>query len=152
MYNRVTLLGRITHDLELKSTANGVPVLSFSVACDRRYQQDKNNKVSDFFNCIAWRNEADFIAKYWTKGRAILIEGELQNRKYTDKNGIERQVTEVIVDRACFTGEKNPNSVPRDVPPPPEAPPERGKKNVVIDEAAPEQTQAPPPGDDDYPF
>ena len=69
MYNRVIIMGRITHDLEVKTTPNGVPVLTFSVACDRRYQADKQNKVTDFFNCVAWRNDADFIARYFGKGK-----------------------------------------------------------------------------------
>lgn len=106
MYNKVIMLGRITQDLELKTTPAGVSVLSFSIAVDRRYQADKENRVSDFFNCVAWRNEAEFISRFWHKGEAILLEGELQNRKYTDKNGAERAVTEIIVDRACFTGSK----------------------------------------------
>ena len=109
MYNKVIMLGRITKDLELKTTPNGVSVLTFSIAVDRRFQQKGEDKKTDFFNCVAWRNEADFISRYWSKGRAILIEGELQNRSYKDKNGVEKWVTEIIVDRACFTGEKAGN-------------------------------------------
>lgn len=108
MYNRVILLGRITQDLVLKTTPSGVSVLSFSIAVDRRFQQKGEEKKSDFFNCVAWRQEAEFISRFWSKGRAILIEGELQNRTYDDKNGVKRYVTEVIVDRASFTGEKRP--------------------------------------------
>ena len=125
MYNKVTLLGRICNDLELKTTPAGVSVLSFTVAADRRYQEQGKEKKADFFPCIAWRQEAEFISKFWTKGRPILIEGELQNRKYTDKQGVERQITEVIVDRACFTGDKRGAGKP---PLPEDAPPEHGKK------------------------
>lgn len=92
-------------DLELKTTPSGVVVLTFSIAVDRRYQTKGEEKKSDFFNCVAWRNEADFIARYWSKGKPILVEGELQNRSYTDRNGVQRQVTEIIVDRASFTGD-----------------------------------------------
>lgn len=105
MYNKVILLGRITQDLELKTTPGGVSVLSFSIAVDCRYQVKGDERKADFFNCVAWRNEAEFISRYWSKGRAILVEGELQNREYTDKNGVNRRITEVIVDRATFTGE-----------------------------------------------
>lgn len=106
MYNKCVFMGRIVNDLELKTTPNGVAVLSFRIAVDRRFQTKGEDKKSDFFNVVAWRNEAEFISKYWGKGRMILIEGELQNRSYTDKNGVERIMTELIVDRACFTGEK----------------------------------------------
>ena len=105
MYNKVTMLRRIVQDLELKATPSGVTVLTFSIAVDRRYQTKGEEKKSDFFNCVAWRNEAEFISRFWSKGKPILVEGELQNRSYTDKNGVGRQVTEIIVDRACFTGD-----------------------------------------------
>lgn len=106
MYNKVILMGRITKDLELQTTPSGVSVLSFSIAVDRAYQEKGKDRVSDFFNIVAWRNTAEFISRFFSKGKMILIEGELQNRKYTDKNGNERQVTEIVADRACFTGEK----------------------------------------------
>ncbi|MBR1832841.1 MAG: single-stranded DNA-binding protein [Ruminiclostridium sp.] len=109
MYNKVIMLGRITQDLELKTTPSGVPVLSFSIAVDRRFQTKGEEKKADFFNCVAWRNEAEFISRFWTKGRPILIEGELQNRSYVDKNNITRYITEIIVDRASFTGDKRPD-------------------------------------------
>ena len=108
MYNRVIMLGRVVTDLDLKTTQNGVSVLSFRIATDRRFQNKNEEKKSDFFNCVAWRQEAEFISRYWTKGRPILIEGELQNRSYVDKNGNTQYITEVIVDRATFTGDKKP--------------------------------------------
>ncbi len=110
MYNKVIMLGRITQDLELKTTPSGVSVLSFSIAVDRRFQTKGEERKSDFFNCVAWRNEAEFISRFWSKGRAILIEGELQNRSYTGKDGNVRYITEIIVDRASFTGEKTQSS------------------------------------------
>ncbi len=110
MYNKVILLGRITQDLELKTTPSGASVLSFSIAVDRRYQAKGEERKSDFFNCVAWRNEAEFISRYWSKGRPILVEGELQNRSYVDKNGVTKYVTEVIVDRATFTGDSRQNN------------------------------------------
>lgn len=109
MYNKVIMLGRVTQDLELKTTPQGISVLSFSIAVDRRYQVKGEERKSDFFNCVAWRNEAEFISRFWSKGRPILVEGELQNRSYVDKNGITRYVTEIIVDRATFTGDSRRN-------------------------------------------
>ena len=109
MYNKVILMGRITHDLELKTTPSGANVCSFSIAVDRRFQQKGEDKKSDFFNIVAWRQQADFVTRYFGKGRMILVEGELQTRSYTDKNGMNVRVTEVIADRLCFTGEKAQN-------------------------------------------
>ena len=109
MYNKVIMMGRIANDLELKTTTSGASVLSFRIAVDRRYQVKGEDRKSDFFNVVAWRNEAEFISRYFSKGRMILIEGELQTRSYTDKNGNTAYVTEIIVDRSTFTGEKSNN-------------------------------------------
>lgn len=146
MYNKVIIMGRICNDLEIKTTPSGVSVLSFSVAVDRQYQADKQNKATDFFNCVAWRNEAEFISRFWSKGKMILIDGELQNRKYTDKSGTERQITEIIIDRASFTGEKSE----REAPPPPEEPPQYKKQEEPKQMTADDVANA--AGGDDYPF
>ena len=149
MYNKIIIMGRICNDLEVKTTPSGVPVLSFSVAVDRNYQADKQNKVTDFFPCVAWRNEADFIARYFGKGRMILVEGELQNRKYTDKSGTERQITEIIVDRATFTGEKTA----REDPPLPEEPPQYKKQDAPATDTNVGSKEPPKDGKgEDYPF
>jgi len=105
MYNRVILMGRICHDLELKTTPNGVPVLSFRIAVERNYQVKGEDRKSDFFNVVAWRNNAEFISRYFFKGRMILLDGELQTRQYVDKNNLTRDIVEIIVDNASFTGE-----------------------------------------------
>ena len=94
MYNKVILMGRITHDLELKTTPSGANVCSFSIAVDRRFQQKGEEKKSDFFNIVAWRQQADFVTRYFGKGRMILVEGELQTRSYTDKNGMNVRVSD----------------------------------------------------------
>lgn len=146
MYNKITLMGRITHDLELKSTPSGNSVLSFAVAVERAYQAKGEERKTDFFSCVAWRANADFISRFFSKGRMILIDGELQNRKYTDKNGVERYVTEIIVERAYFTGESG-------------KPPQNNQNQTSGNEQPPAQAKeytaadfVPSPTDDDYPF
>lgn len=147
MYNKVILMGRICNDLEVKTTPSGVSVLSFTIAVERQYQADKQNKVSDFFPCVAWRNEAEFISRFWSKGKMILVEGELQNRKYTDKANVERQITELIVDRACFTGEKTAREDP-----PPEEPPQYKKQEKQEEPNQLTAEDVAKAAGDDYPF
>lgn len=110
MYNRVTMMGRIVNDLEVKTTQSGTNVLTFRLAVDRSYKDADGNRDTDFFNFVAWRSNADFIAKFFGKGRSILLDAEAQNRTYTDKNGAERLVTEFLVNRVYFTGEKANNA------------------------------------------
>lgn len=114
MLNRVILMGRITQELELKQTPNGTFVLSFSIAVDRSYSKQGEERQTDFINCVAWRQQAEFISKYFGKGRMIAIEGNLRTRNYDDKNGVKRYVTEVFVDSVSFTGEKSAQSVRAD--------------------------------------
>jgi len=111
MFNKVILMGRICHDLELKVTPNGTPVLSFRIAVDRNYQPKGEERKSDFFNVVAWRSTAEFIDKYFSKGRMIMVDGELQTRQYVDKNNNTVTVTEIIADSIHFTGEKKEKSV-----------------------------------------
>lgn len=106
MYNKVIMMGRIVNDLELKSTPQGVNVCTFRIAVDRKFQAKGEEKKSDFFNVVAWRSSAEFVCNYFAKGRMILVEGELQTRPYTDKNGCQATWYEVVAERVCFTGEK----------------------------------------------
>lgn len=110
MLNRSVIMGRITHPLEIKQTPSGVPVLQFTVAVDRNYA-DKNTgeRQADFISCVAWRQTAEFIGRYFDKGRMIALEGRLQSRTYDDKNGTKHYITELIVDQASFTGEPKQN-------------------------------------------
>lgn len=110
MYNRTILMGRICNDFELKTTQSGVSVLSFRLAVDRSYQAKGEERKSDFFNIVAWRSTAEFISRYFSKGRMILVEGELQTRQYADKNGVNQNIVELIVNSASFTGEKKEQS------------------------------------------
>ncbi|MCM1165496.1 MAG: single-stranded DNA-binding protein [Lachnospiraceae bacterium] len=104
--NRVIMMGRIVNDLELKTTPNGTTVCSFRIAVDRNYQKKGEERKSDFFNVVAWRATAEFINRFFGKGRMIMIEGEMQTRQYTDKNGNPATWYEIMVDNAYFTGEK----------------------------------------------
>ena len=106
MYNKVILMGRITKDLEIKTTPAGVSVLSFSIAVERNYAPKGEERQTDFINCVAWRQTAEFISKFFVKGSMILVEGELQTRQYQNKDGKNVTVTEVIVSSSSFTGEK----------------------------------------------
>lgn len=99
-------MGRITQDLEIKQTQGGISVLSFTVAVDRSFVRQGEERQSDFINCVAWRQQAEFISKYFSKGRMIALEGNLRTRTYDDKNGTKHYVTEVYVDSVSFTGEK----------------------------------------------
>ncbi|MCD8095240.1 MAG: single-stranded DNA-binding protein [Ruminococcus sp.] len=105
MLNKVILMGRITRDLELKQTPQGVPVLTFSIAVDRSFVRQGEERQADFITCVAWRNQAEFISRYFSKGRMIAIVGNIRTRNYDDKNGVRHYVTEVYVDEASFTGE-----------------------------------------------
>lgn len=110
--NKVILMGRLTRDPELKTTPNGVNVCSFGIAVDRRYQTKGEEKKTDFFNIVAWRQAGEFVSRYFKKGNMILVEGELQTRQYTNKDGINVTVTEIIAEHLSFTGEKISESSP----------------------------------------
>lgn len=105
MLNRVILMGRIAQDLVIKQTTGGRSVLSFAVAVERSYVKQGEERQSDFIDCVAWGQQAEFISKYFAKGRMIAIEGSLRKRVYEDKNGTKHYVTEVFVDSVSFTGE-----------------------------------------------
>lgn len=109
--NFVGLLGRLTSDVELKTTSNGVSVASFSVAVDRAYKPKDEERQTDFINCVAWRGTAEFISKYFRKGQRIALQGSLQSRKYTANDGSQRKVLEVIVDGAFFCESKGEPSI-----------------------------------------
>lgn len=100
--NKAILMGRLTRDPELRQTQSGVPVVSFSIAINRRFQKDQ----TDFINCVAWRQTAEFVSKWFQKGSMIAVVGSIQTRRYTDSEGKERTVTEVVAEEAYFTGSK----------------------------------------------
>ena len=105
--NKAFLMGRLTRDPEMRTTSqNHTPVCSFSIAIDRRFQKPGEEKQADFINCVAWRNQAEFISKYFHKGSKILVIGTIQTRKYDDKEGRKQTATEVIVDEVEFVDSK----------------------------------------------
>lgn len=106
--NKAIIMGRITHDLEVRQTQSGTAVLQFTVAVDRNYSsKDGGEKQTDFISCVAWRQTAEFIGRYFGKGRMIAVDGRLQSRTYEDKNGVKHYLTELIIENANFTGEKS---------------------------------------------
>lgn len=108
--NKVIMMGRIVTDLELKSTPQGVNVCTFRIAVDRNFQKKGEERKSDFFNVVAWRSNAEFVSRYFSKGKPILIEGELNTRQYTDKNGNPATWYEIVADRLYFVGNKGDGS------------------------------------------
>ena len=102
MLNHIVIMGRLTRDPELRNTQSNLSVASFTVAVDRDYQKDKQNKETDFIDCVAWRSTADFVSKYFHKGSMAVVSGRLQLRDWTDKEGNKRRSAEVIVDNIYF--------------------------------------------------
>lgn len=109
--NKVILVGRLTKDPELRTTQSGISVCSFTVACDRRYQKQGEERQTDFINCIAWRQQADFICKFFSKGVRIALDGSIQTRSWDAQDGTKRYATEVVVEHAEFAQSKAEGSV-----------------------------------------
>ena len=128
MLNRIIIMGRLVRDPELRRTQSGNAVTSFTLAVDRDFKADGGEREADFINCVAWRNTAEFVDKYFTKGRMPVVSGHLQNRNWKDKDGNRRVSSEVIADSVYFGDSK------RD------------------DTAAPQETFAELPDDGELPF
>ena len=108
--NKVVLCGRLTATPELKQTQSGVAMLNFTLAVNRRYQKNADgttNSQADFISCVAWRQTAEFISRYFRKGSSICITGSIQTRNWTDTNGQKRYTTEVLVDEAMFVDSRS---------------------------------------------
>lgn len=106
MINSVVLMGRLVSNPELKTVGDGVSVVNCRIAVDKRYVKQGEERKADFFDLVAWRQTAEFIAKFFQKGNLIAVEGALSTRTYQTKDGQNRTVTEIEVDRASFTGER----------------------------------------------
>ena len=107
MLNHITIMGRLVRDPELRRTGSGIAVASFRVAVDRDFApKDGGERKADFIDCVAWRQTGEFISKYFTKGRMIVVDGRLEMRDWTDKDGNKRTSAEVVVANAYFGDSK----------------------------------------------
>lgn len=112
MLNHISIMGRITKDIELRRTGSGVPVASFTLAVDRDFKEKNGEKITDFIDCVAWRNTAEFVEKYFGKGRMAVVSGSLQIRSWKDKDGNNRRTAEVVADNVYFGDSKKEGEVP----------------------------------------
>ncbi|MBO5098589.1 MAG: single-stranded DNA-binding protein [Clostridia bacterium] len=150
MLNKVILMGRLTRDPELRTTPQGVSVCTFSVAVDRGYVRQGEERQADFINVVAWRSTAEFVSKYFIKGQMIAVVGRLQTRNYDDKDGKKVYVTEVVADEISFADSKRDNG---------QASAPATYTTAAPAQAVPQQTQPPVsdgfqvvPDEDDLPF
>lgn len=105
MLNEVTLMGRLTRDPDVRMTQNGTTAANFALACERDYAPQGQDRETDFFDVVAFRNTADFVGQYFAKGQLVAVKGRLQQRDWTDKQGNKRRTTEILADR-CYFAEK----------------------------------------------
>lgn len=142
MINTVALTGRLTYEPELTSTPSGVSVLRFQIACDRNRQTQGQERQADFIDCVAWRQTAEFINRYFHKGDMIGVEGSIQTSNFTDKNGNKRKAVDVVANNVSFCGSKQQsNSNPNlNVAPPTYASADNSDFEEIVDD------------DDDLPF
>ena len=106
MLNKVIVMGRLVRDPELRRTNYGTAVASFTIACDRDFKSDGGERDADFIECVAWRNTAEFVSKYFTTGRMSVVSGRLQTRNWTDKEGNKRKATEIVAESVYFGDSK----------------------------------------------
>lgn len=139
MLNKVILTGRLTATPELKTTTTGVNVATFSIAVQRNYKNADGSYSTDFINIVAWRNQAEFISRYFEKGQLITVVGSLQSRNYEDKNGNKRTAFDVVAEEALFAeSKKDAAARPQEF----KAPPVTGGNDMEFEEV----------GDDELPF
>lgn len=116
MLNHIIIMGRMVRDPELRSTQSGTSVCSFTLACDRDFKsKDGGDKETDFIDCVAWRSTAEFVSKYFTKGRMMAVEGRLQLRDWVDKEKNKRRSAEIQVSSAYFADSKSKEQEPPEV-------------------------------------
>ena len=118
MLNRIILMGRLVRDPELRHTQSGTAVASFTLAVERDFKNQNNEKETDFVDIVAWRHTGEFVSKYFSKGRMAVVEGRLQMRDWTDKEGNKRRAYEVIAENVYF-GDSKKDSGTGEAPPPP---------------------------------
>lgn len=106
MLNKIIVMGRMVRNPELRRTNSGTAVASFTIACDRDFKSGGGEREADFIECVAWRNTAEFVSKYFTKGRMAVVSGRLQTRNWTDKEGNKRKATEIVAESVYFGDSK----------------------------------------------
>ncbi len=154
MLNVAVLMGRLVADPELRHTPNGVSVTSFTIAVDRSYVKSGTERQTDFVDIVAWRNTAEFVCKYFRKGQLAAVQGAIQTRTYTDKDGNKRKAVEIIADNVHFAEPKR-ESGPSGYP---SARPEGNEAEHGVQQPAPAYTNGNTgdfeemPSDDDLPF
>lgn len=144
--NKSILVGRLTKKPELQTTANGVSVCSFTAAVNRRFKNADGEYDADFINCVVWRNQAEFLCKYFDKGSQIGLVGSIQTRNYDDKDGKKVYITEVVADEIHFVGDKSKTEAT------PSAAPETTKGDDIFDNPVFANEGFMPIGNDDNPF
>jgi len=110
MLNRVTIMGRLGADPELRQTKGGTAVCSLRIACDRDFKTEDGERETDWIDVVAWRSTAEFVAKYFSKGSAVIVDGRLQTRTWEDDDGNKRKAVEVVVDNVYFGEKKKDDS------------------------------------------
>ena len=110
MLNKIIIMGRLARDPELRRTGSGTAVTSFSLACDRDFKSQSGEKETDFIEVVAWKNTAEFVSKYFSKGRMAVVDGRLQIRDWTGKDGGKRRSAEVIAENVYFADSKRSES------------------------------------------
>lgn len=133
--NKVILIGRLTKDPEVKSTASQVSFCNFTIACDRKFKDANGQRQADFISCVAWRQTATFVGSYFHKGSKIAVTGSIQTRTYDDNSGQKRYVTEVVVEDAEFV--ESANNTGRAASVAPEAPQQAPAESVPSASVAP---------------
>jgi len=140
--NKAILVGRLTKDPELKTTGSGVNVCSFTIAVNRRFRNAEGNYDADFINCVAWRQQAEFLSRFFSKGRMVGVVGSIQTRNY-ERDGQRVYVTEVVADEISFVDSKSQNDGPAQSTPAASA----NTNSFGADDGF-----IPMPADDDLPF
>lgn len=166
MLNCAVIMGRLTADPELRTTGNGISVTSFSVAVDRNYQRQGQERQTDFINVVAWRQTAEFVTRYFRKGQMIAVQGSIQTRNYEDRNGNKRTAVGIVAESVSFCGSKadqpgekaNPQTYPvgaetpqRDAQTPPQAYQRQEYEQQTFTNAGPDDFSA-VDFDDELPF
>lgn len=146
MINMVVLMGRLTADPELRTSNSGISYCRFTVAVDRSFTKSGEEKKTDFINCVAWRQTAEFVSRYFTKGQMIAVEGSIQTDSYTNKDGAKVYTTDILVSQVSFTGDKRGGETASESAPEDKPLKQTRAQRVNHTEVKPDMT------DDDLPF